>query len=75
MLRLFQFCLTCVAVVHAVGAGEPRVVSSDERPIDLDILPLLFADDAGIAAQRGVVRTLHPARTGAQPVLQADRPW
>lgn len=49
--------------------------AAEVKPISLLELPLLFVDDAGIAAQRGVVRTLHPARTRAEPVLVADRPW
>ncbi len=53
------------------GSAAPTV----EVPIVLRDLPLLLVDDAGIAAQRGVVRTLHPARTRAAPVLVADRPW
>ena len=37
--------------------------------------PQLFIDDTIISAKRGIVRTLHPARKLAQPVLQPDRPW
>lgn len=43
--------------------------------ITLAGLPLLFADDSGIASREGVVRTLHPARTRAEPVIQPDPPW
>lgn len=45
------------------------------EPIALRDVPLLFVDDAPIAAQRGLVRTIHPARTRSAPVLQSDRPW
>jgi hypothetical protein len=44
-------------------------------PITLRDVPLLFVDDAPIASQSGLVRTFHPARTRAEPVIQADRPW
>lgn len=45
------------------------------RVVPLGDLPLLFADDSGVAASLGVTRTLHPAKRRAAPVLQADRPW
>ncbi len=45
------------------------------QEIALGDLPLLFADDSGIAAQSGVIRTIHPARTRPAPVLQAERKW
>lgn len=48
---------------------------ADEPAIALGRLPLLFVDDSGVAARSGVVPTVHPARTHAQPVLQADQPW
>jgi len=35
----------------------------------------LFVDDAIVSAKRGVVRTLHPGKKLAQPVLLPDRPW
>lgn len=38
-------------------------------------IPLLFADDSGIAASNGVVRTVHPARTLSAPVIEPDRAW
>jgi len=45
------------------------------RTIALRELPLLFADDTGIASSRRVVRTVHPAKTHSAPVIEADRPW
>ncbi|MFZ2639552.1 MAG: hypothetical protein WA117_01085 [Verrucomicrobiia bacterium] len=60
---LLSFCI--VAQMHA----------SESRDILLRELPLLFADDSGIAATHGVVRTVHPARTLNAPVIEADRPW
>lgn len=41
----------------------------------LQDLPLLFADDCGVASSTGVVRTTHPAKTRKAPVIEADRPW
>ncbi|MDB6140568.1 MAG: hypothetical protein JWO94_3640 [Verrucomicrobiaceae bacterium] len=46
-----------------------------ERVIELRDLPLLFADDSGVAASSGVIRTIHPARTRSTPVLGAQLPW
>jgi len=52
----------------ALQAAEPA-------PIVLRDLPLLFADDSGIAAKTGVKRTVHPAKTRKEPVLEPDQPW
>jgi hypothetical protein len=35
----------------------------------------LFFDDSLIESRRGVVRTIHPAKKHARPVLVADQPW
>ena len=35
----------------------------------------LFFDDSLIESRRGVVRTMHPAKKHARPVLVADQPW
>ncbi|MBI5393782.1 MAG: hypothetical protein HZA91_00645 [Verrucomicrobia bacterium] len=43
--------------------------------LELREMPLLFADDSGIASSNGVVRTVHPARTLNAPVIEPDRPW
>lgn len=56
-------------LVLAAGAG-----ASDA--LVLERVPLLFADDAGIARRsHHVSRTVHPARTRPAPVLVADQPW
>lgn len=47
----------------------------EPAPIVLRDLPLLFADDSGIAAKAGVTRTVHPARTRKEPVLEPEQPW
>jgi len=60
--------LAAIALVTCSAAGaEPRTIT-------LGDLPLLFADDSGVAAQSGVKRTLHPARHRPDPVLQGELP-
>lgn len=44
-------------------------------PVGLRDLPLLFADDSGVASSQALTRTVHPARTRAAPVMVADQPW
>lgn len=49
--------------------------SADEaRVITLSDLPLLFADDSGVASSTGVKRTMHVARTRPKPVLEGTLP-
>ena len=69
MSRFSLFCciLLTVAFRHSVARGLDV--------IELRELPLLFADDSGVASSSGVIRTLHPARTRSAPVLQGERPW
>jgi hypothetical protein len=62
---LAALLLAPLAGLHAVEAA----------PIVLRDLPLLFADDSGIAAKTGVTRTVHAATTRKQPVLEPDQPW
>ena len=68
-IRLFV-CGLCGMVLPLTGHAGPAGPA-----LVLDDLPLLFADDSGVAASSGVVRTLHPARTRPAPVLEPDRPW
>ncbi len=49
--------------------------AADVAPLLRPGLPLLLVDDAVLASQRGLVRTLHPARTRSEPVVRADQPW
>ena len=56
-----------LAAAYLSDAAEPGV-------IELRDLPLLFADESGIAAKSGVVRTVHPARTRPTPVLEGTLP-
>jgi hypothetical protein len=44
------------------------------RVIALRDLPLLFADDSGLASSSGVIRTVHPARTRSTPVMEPETP-
>jgi hypothetical protein len=66
--RLLHALLLCLAL-NQLPAAET------ERALELRELPLLFADDSGVAASSGVLRTIHPARTRKAPVLVAERPW
>jgi len=59
----------------AAIAATAALTAAPERSITLDRLPLLFADDSGVASRDGVVRTFHPGTTLPGPVLTADRPW
>ena len=51
------------------------VCAADPAPIALRDLPLLFADDSGIAASTGVVRAVHIAQRRDAPVIEPERPW
>ncbi|MCL4205327.1 MAG: hypothetical protein KJ000_22825 [Pirellulaceae bacterium] len=43
--------------------------------IELRELPLLFADDSGIASRTGVVRIVHIAQRRDAPVIEPERSW
>ena len=60
-----------LGVMSAAQAHE----ETPTRIIELNELPLLFADDSGIAASSGVVRTIHAAKTRPAPVLEPKLPW
>lgn len=62
-------------LVLAIFALLMAHVTAAEGSPELRELPLLFADDSGVAASSGVLRTIHPARTRGTPVLEAERPW
>lgn len=67
-MRLLASTLALLLAGAAVAfASAPEILLRD--------LPLLFADDSGIAASNGVVRTVHPARSLSAPVIEPDRPW
>jgi hypothetical protein len=75
-MSLFRTCQFLVAAcaaftVSAVGAAP----DAGAPAIELGELPLLFADDSGIAASAGVVRTVYVAHTRDAPVLEAEREW
>jgi len=66
-----HFILTAALFSPAVflsAADAPRAIL-------LRDLPLLFADDSGIASSTGVVRTVHVAQRRDAPVIEPDRPW
>ncbi|HEY8551698.1 MAG TPA: hypothetical protein VIL35_17185, partial [Vicinamibacterales bacterium] len=67
-----------VGLAAFVTAGA-ALVSGQRAPagdaLVLDDLPLLVADDSGLASRTGVVRTFHAARTRKAPIIEADRPW
>jgi hypothetical protein len=56
-----------LSLAAAVLQAAPVIELGEQR--------LLFVDDAPIAAQHGLTRTFHPARTRPAPVLEPDRPW
>lgn len=62
-------------VAAGLVVGVRAIAGTPVAPIELRGLPLLFADDSGVAANSGAIRTLHPARTRPAPVLEADQPW
>ena len=46
-----------------------------DDPIVLGELPLLFADDSGVASAKNIRRAFHPASTLGEPVVAAERSW
>jgi hypothetical protein len=63
--------LHCIAWLAALALTAS---ADDARVITLRELPLLFADDSGVASITGVKRTVHPARTRPKPVLEGALP-
>ncbi len=63
------------AMAQEKGKGKSAVaeVAQTPRQVKLGELPLLFVDDAGVAAKSGVTRTLHAATTRKEPVLESER--
>lgn len=79
LARLVSFRMRLFLSLFLAGSVAPRLsaldVPSTVEPIRLNQVPLLFVDDSGIAAMRGLVRTIHPARTHPTPVVEPDRAW
>ena len=69
VLRRHRFLLSLAATLAW------SIAPAAENTVVLQRLPLLFADDSGVASREGLVRTVHAARTHEQPVVEADRPW
>ncbi len=67
--KRFVFLLLIFLGLEHLSAG------GEDGTLELRELPLLFADDSGVAASSGVLRTIHPGRTRNAPVLEAERPW
>ena len=71
--------LVVLVLLSSVSVGqasaEKNTTPTSPPPFLLNGLPLLFADDSGLAAQTGVTRTIHAAKTDREPVLNPDRPW
>jgi hypothetical protein len=64
------------ALLSGIIVLSGNVLPAAESPVvRLGSVPLLFVDDSGVATRTGVVPTVHPARTSATPVIQADQPW
>jgi len=76
VVGLLLLALGTVAVRGgAGGALRAGHQPPEQTAVRLDALPLLFADDSGLAKRAGVTRTLHAARTHPAPVVESDRPW
>lgn len=67
----FSISLYIVSCALLMRAG---MLHGESPPIVLRDLPLFFADDSGVASSSGVKRTVHPARTRPQPVLEGSAP-
>jgi hypothetical protein len=65
---------TLLAGLSAVIGGSFTALADEPRVIALRELPLLFADDSGVASSSGVKRTVHPGRTLPEPVLKGEFP-
>lgn len=64
-----------LTLLAAVLLAPLALQATEPAPIVLRDLPLLFADDSGIATKNGVKRTVHPAKIRKEPVLEPDQPW
>lgn len=71
MKRLVILAILASTISWPAIAAPPEV----PRVIELRDLPLLFADDSGVTASSGVIRTVHAARTRPAPVVEAQHPW
>lgn len=66
-----------ISILIALLLLSRSAVPAADAPsaITLRELPLLFADDSGIASSTGVVRTVHVAQRRDAPVIEPERPW
>ena len=65
------FILSASTALCGAASAEDRNRAAP-RVIALRELPLLFADDSGIASRTGAVRTVHVAHSRDAPVIEAD---
>ena len=66
-MRRLILGMLCVMSPASLPAADKNIVLND--------LPLLFADDSGLAASAGVIRTVHAGKTRPEPVMTAELPW
>lgn len=69
--RIFRGISLAAGTVLAVMAQA----SASPEAFRLGREPVLFVDDSAIASMRGLVRTIHPAKTHPVPVVEPERPW
>ena len=77
-MRRTCLVLACFALAVAAGAKEATFAGTgtwNTTACLTDGLPLLFADDAMLAAQTNVQRIVHPAACDGEPVLRPLFPW
>lgn len=73
----FNFTHLIIPQIILVLVGlfvDAERLRGEEPVIVLRDLPLLFADDSGVASSSGVKRTMHPGRTRSQAVLEGSVP-
>lgn len=63
---------TLAALLFVLAA--PLSLAAAQNVIELRELPLLFADDSGVASRSGLQRTVQTARTRPRPVLEGTLP-
>src|SRR5688500_18059215 len=70
-MKALTLCLAgALAFAHATRGSD-----AEPRNVVLGDLPLLFADDSGVASRENVTRTAHAAKQSSTPVLEPDKPW
>src|SRR5688572_15181343 len=70
----FRAPMLAAIMTTSLFAQAPST-GTDARAIPLRSVPLLFADDSGVARRAHLTRVVHPAKTRNAPVMVADQPW